>query len=296
MDNERARFILRSFRPDGADADDRDFAEALELAVRDRELGEWLARERELDAGFARALERIELPAGLREDILRAFAAAEDGPVRFDDPLDGSMAGALGSLRAPAELRERVLVAMERTARDGRGGSRWWRRLGFPLAAAAGIALAFVLTRGPLDGGRTAATKPVPLEYVQAGFVKTYESPGFRLDIRGEDANRLVGYLRSQELPCPGCLPKGLQGIPGIGCRELVIDGKRGSLICFDTREQGVVHLLVFRREDIEGEVPPPERPDFAEQNGWAAARWAEGKRAFILLGHGSAEDLARLL
>ncbi|MCP5545336.1 MAG: hypothetical protein H7A49_15675, partial [Akkermansiaceae bacterium] len=79
MDNERARFILRSFRPDGADADDRDFAEALELAVRDRELGEWLARERELDAGFARALERIELPAGLREDILRAFAAAEDG-------------------------------------------------------------------------------------------------------------------------------------------------------------------------------------------------------------------------
>jgi hypothetical protein len=36
--------ILGSYRPDGADASDPDFAEALHLAAADRELGEWLAR------------------------------------------------------------------------------------------------------------------------------------------------------------------------------------------------------------------------------------------------------------
>ena len=46
MDNQRAQFILQSFRSDGADAHDSDFVVALSLATEDRELGEWLARER----------------------------------------------------------------------------------------------------------------------------------------------------------------------------------------------------------------------------------------------------------
>ncbi len=53
MDKEEARFILRCFRPDGADAENPDFAQALGWAAKDRELGEWLARERACDAGFA---------------------------------------------------------------------------------------------------------------------------------------------------------------------------------------------------------------------------------------------------
>ena len=60
MDKEQAKFILQSFRPDGADASDADFAEALEFAARDRELGEWLASERAADAQFANALGHTE--------------------------------------------------------------------------------------------------------------------------------------------------------------------------------------------------------------------------------------------
>ena len=55
MDKEQAKFILQSFRPDGADAQDPDFAEALALAAQDRELGDWLASERAQDAAFAAA-------------------------------------------------------------------------------------------------------------------------------------------------------------------------------------------------------------------------------------------------
>lgn len=300
MDKERAKFILGSFRPDGADADDRDFAEALELAVRDRDLGGWLAAERMLDAEFSRALANVEPPAGLRENITRALAGVGSGDdgVRLEDALDGSMAGALGSLRPPTELRERVLVAMERTALDQgvrRAGTVWWRRAGIPLAAAAGIAMAFLLTRSP-EPERGASRGPVPLEVLQAGFMESYDSPFFRLQFKREGIAELVSYLRENDLPCPGCLPEGLQKIPGIGCRELVIDGKRGSVICFDTRDQGVVHLVVFRRSDVGGDLPPAEAPEFSEQQGWATARWADGGRAFLLLGHTSAANLAGLL
>ena len=76
MDKEQARFVLRSFRPDGADGSDRDFAEALALATADRELGEWLAAERAFDAEFARALASIELPENLRDEILQGLAAS----------------------------------------------------------------------------------------------------------------------------------------------------------------------------------------------------------------------------
>ena len=54
MDKEQARFILQSFRPDGADAKDPDFAEALAVAAEDRELGDWLAAERALPASISR--------------------------------------------------------------------------------------------------------------------------------------------------------------------------------------------------------------------------------------------------
>ena len=74
MDKEQARFILRSFRPDGADVDDKDFAEALALATENRELGEWLADERAFDAAFAKALSSVELPETLRQDILGCLA------------------------------------------------------------------------------------------------------------------------------------------------------------------------------------------------------------------------------
>ena len=39
MNQEQAKFILASFRPDGSDIDDLAFAEAVSLAATDKELG-----------------------------------------------------------------------------------------------------------------------------------------------------------------------------------------------------------------------------------------------------------------
>ena len=94
----------------------------------------------------------------------------------------------------------------------------------------------------------------------------------------------LVQHLRKRKLPCPGELPAGLANVKGLGCRELVIDGKHGSLVCFKVAGKGIVHLVIFHREDISGDLPPRGEPAFEQDGKWASARWVDGDKAFLLL------------
>ena len=294
MDKEQARFVLRSFRPDGADAGDPDFAEALKRAVENRELGEWLADERAFDAEFAMALGAVDLPGQLREDIFACLAGERGDFPQAEDMNDAAWIGALASLQPPAFLRDQVIAAMERT--DVREVVRvsFFKRAAIPLTAAAGIALAFFITR-PADSTALVKTSSVPIDAVQAGFIRTYESPLFNLDEKREDHRLLVQNLEERKLPCPCCLPPGFRNVKGIGCRELVIDGKRGSLICFDERENGVIHVVIFRREDVSGELPDKKRPIFTQCGSWATARWQQGDNVFLLMSHTEVEKLTAL-
>ena len=295
MDKEQARFILRSFRPDGADVNDQDFADALALAMENRELGEWLASERAFDAAFAKALGSVDLPANLREDIVACLAGERGDFPQAEDPTDSLLIGALASIQPPASLRDELITAMERTELGQRSGSNFWRRAAIPLAAAAGIAMAFVFTR---EGGpqATVAGGQVRSEVVQASFIRTYESPSFDLEVKKEDPHVLVRHLRERKLPCPGCLPPGLERAKSIGCRELVIDGKRGSVMCFSLGEDGMVHLMIFKREDMQGDFPELENPRLVQNGPWATAQWQKDRKVFILMGTTEMEKLESLL
>ena len=286
MDKEQARFILRSFRPDGADVEDPDFAEALKLAMENRELGEWLASERAFDAEFASALGTVNLPENLREDIMACLAAERGDFPQAEDSHDAAWIGALASIQPPAALREAVLTAMDRTANQDiapAANISIFRRLAIPLAAAAGIALAFFMTR-PASTTAVVKTQGVPIDVVEAGFVRTFESPAFALEEKDGDHQVLVHHLRERKLPCPGDLPRGLANVKGLGCRELVINGKRGSLVCFKVGEDGIVHVVIFRRADVSGELPPKARPAFSQDGKWATARWADGDKVFLVM------------
>ena len=301
MDKEQARFILRSFRPDGADVENADFSEALKLALENRELGEWLASERALDAAFAQALSLLDLPPNLRAQIFAGLASSRADFPQPENATDAALIGMLAMIRVPRGLRDEVLTAMSSTASKSPVNSNlptFWRQL-LPWAAAAGIALAFWVTRS----GSTAATgasarlaPPLgPIEVVQAGFIRTFEAPSFRLDKQRDDPQMLVEHLKRHQLPCPGCLPCGLKNIQGIGCRELVIDGKRGSLICFEVGDQGIIHLLIFRREDVSGEFPAKDQPQFDQNGCWASARWEDGTNVMLVMSHTEISKLAAL-
>jgi len=77
--------------------------------------------------------------------------------------------------------------------------------------------------------------------------------------------------------------PPGLEHLKGLGCRELVVDGKRGSLICLDEKG-GTVHLIIFLREDVGGELPDMHHPLVTQQGDWAKASWGNDRYAFALM------------
>ncbi|WP_438482489.1 hypothetical protein [Oleiharenicola lentus] len=70
MNNVEAKFVLRSYRPNGADAADETFASALAQAQRDPELRQWFEREQAADGAVAAKFSQVQPPAGLREAIL----------------------------------------------------------------------------------------------------------------------------------------------------------------------------------------------------------------------------------
>lgn len=77
MDTKQAKFILHSWRANGADARDPQFAEALREIERDPELAEWFAQEQALDAAIGAKLRAVTVPGSLRETILAARTVKE---------------------------------------------------------------------------------------------------------------------------------------------------------------------------------------------------------------------------
>lgn len=299
MDKEQARFVLRSFRPDGADAGDADFAEALKLALENRELGEWLAHERAFDASFAQALGSVDLPSHLRDDILACLAVERGDFPPAEDTEDASWIGALAAIQPPAGLRDELLAAMDRTVGQSAPAPRKvsiFRRFAIPLAAAAGIALAVIVTQQEKRPNQVVAESGrIPLEAVQAGFVRTFESPQFTLQEKNTQQNILVSHLRSEKLPCPGWIPPGLEKVAGLGCRELEIDGKRGSLICFNRGDDGLIHMLIFLSKDLEGDFPDAAHPEFARNGDWSSACWQRDGKVYMLMGQTPEKEISAL-
>lgn len=76
MNDHEAKFLLHAFRPDGSDAQDPIFADALAHAKTSPALREWLDRETSFDRHLAARLREVPPPAGLREAILAGGRAS----------------------------------------------------------------------------------------------------------------------------------------------------------------------------------------------------------------------------
>lgn len=77
MNNDEAKFILGAYRPDGRDAADLTFREALAHAEADPTARTWFERARAVDAALSAKLAALAPPAGLREAILAGARASQ---------------------------------------------------------------------------------------------------------------------------------------------------------------------------------------------------------------------------
>jgi hypothetical protein len=100
MNNEEAKFVLHGYRPNGADAGDAAFREALEQAKRDPALGAWFAKQQAFDAAISAKLAQLAPPAGLRSAILAGGGMASVRRSWWHQPVWMGMAASLAVLLA----------------------------------------------------------------------------------------------------------------------------------------------------------------------------------------------------
>ncbi|HEY4302790.1 MAG TPA: hypothetical protein VGM73_18115 [Candidatus Didemnitutus sp.] len=86
MSPEDAKIILQAYRPDGSDAGDAAFAEALQVAKDDPLLGRWFEKQQAFDRAIALKIVSIKPPAGLRASILAAETAEKPSPFWWVQP------------------------------------------------------------------------------------------------------------------------------------------------------------------------------------------------------------------
>jgi len=73
MTSQLAKEILLRYRPGSADASDPEFAEALEQARRDPELGGWFEQQQAFQSAMRDQFRQLPVPKRLQEEILAAY-------------------------------------------------------------------------------------------------------------------------------------------------------------------------------------------------------------------------------
>jgi len=289
MDKKQAQFILHSFRPDGADAADADFAEALQLAVEDRDLGEWLADERAADAEFAAALCEVEIPDELRMHILSVMRGEKPTDPALEAEMDDLLSDALAHVEPPSGLRDQILAAMqvEQSQRESQpdqlaealpdnvsemppahpasgsneksttsSSNRWLRRFSLAAAIALGVIFAFQIELGSKNTQSGAQPKNKVSTRISSHDVQQVAgqmlNSKFALDVVNPAKKEVNTWLVSHELPAPARLPDGLRGLKVMGCKKIQLSGgMTASLLCFTKDSGGMVHLVIIKNKYI---------------------------------------------
>ncbi len=259
MDKEYAKFILQSYRPDGADASNPDFAEALNVAAEDRELSLWLAQERAHDAMFAEALMSVNIPDGLRDEI---FAVMDDGRAGKDlsSEWDGLFIGAMASVTPPQGLRDQIISAMEieRGARDAAENNvemkapapfpmRWLNMAA--IAAVLILSAIFIFPGLSRNGAANDQLKLAQLQLSSGKFLNT----SYEVGVSENNIDGVKTWLTKEGMPVGDTLPKGLIScdVKG-GCKLTLDNGVQASMISFENTENGKFYLIIIDINSVE--------------------------------------------
>lgn len=263
MDKKQAQFILQSYRPNGSDAVDADFARALRLVAEDYELGEWLARERAADTAFAQAISNVEIPVELRQQIIEVMGKDDDRDLVENDALDKLFIDAVGELQPPKGLRSQLVTAMK-VEQDPELGEPIESTQGMPsigqnnlrsrVSRIAAVAAAIVV--GGFFAYQLTSESPSSDELFRSHEVQHHAgnllNASFEYDVKENDPERIHTWLVNNELPAPNSIPHGLKKLSCHGCKEIKLDrAKRASMVCFSEGGGGSIYLIIVSNADM---------------------------------------------
>ncbi len=306
MDKKHAKFILESFRPDGADASNPDFSEALQLAAEDRELGLWLSQERAHDAAFSEALGSVDIPDGLRDEIL-AVIDQEDGASteEISTELDAIFVSAMAHVSPPAGLRNQILSAMEVEHESAEKKAVASKVVKFPTRWLNIAAIAALLVLGTIfwtstlnsQGGNQIDMHLVQLE---SGRLLNVSN---ELGITDKSLTSVNSWLANEGLPEASTIPQGLISMDTEGGKRMILDnGVEASMVFFKEKEQKGFYLMVLKVDSVE---------DFAELQSMSqvsirackscpvthfnVVTWKDADKAYMLLSKQKEEEMMNL-
>lgn len=214
MDKQTAKEILAAYRQNGADAENENFRDALQLCQRDPEMSKWFESQTAFDSSFSDALDSIRPPAASKSALLAT--------VRFENESE------------PIKLKPRF---------------QWWR---LTMAAAALFALSFVTFQ--LFDTESRLTSAYVAEAYLFGIVSELANHAFPLEKTGRDLSVLQDWLVAQGAPSPRSVPASLtqHAIPA-GCRTFELEGGlKVSLVCY-LHDNQLVHVFVMDRDSLPG-------------------------------------------
>jgi hypothetical protein len=253
MKIDEAKTILQSYRPSGADAHDSAFAEALQLARENPELGNWFSRQQAFDAALSSEMSHVAAPADLRNRILQAAADQSGSAERSPE---GRTAGSTTT-----------------TTRRS-----WWREAhGWKWASAAAVVVLLGSGAFLLRPRSTPLTKS-PL----AAIAIEDAEDGSKHGNRSKEASELRKKMNQPTTRLQDLLPIDYETLHESGCRTVKVEGRDVVEFCFKRNGAGH-HWYIARREDFP-KLKAPEVPEVSQEKGASIATWADKTHLHVLV------------
>ena len=302
MDKQHAKFILQSYRPDGADASNPDFTNALKVVAEDRGLSSWLADERAHDAMFVEALETVDIPEGLRDEILSVMEHDGVAP-DIDLEMDSLFMGAMVEVAPPAGLRDQILSAM--AVENDLKQSEAKKVIKFPTkwlnvaAIAAVVLLGATFVFPGAFGLNLNSGNQLQLSDLQVKSGRLINA-SYEVDMVDNSLAGVNTWLESEGMPVATTIPQGLISSDTLGGKKFVTDnGVQASMISFKKKNSGDYYLMVLEVDSI-GDVDKLVSMSEIElmqckncpMTHFTITSWRDETKAYMLLSKAEQKDM----
>ena len=206
---------------------------------------------------------------------------------RNERAVDTIISKALQEVTVPSELKATILAG-HRMMAPARKSKRPWKTL-LRLAAIMVVfvgALAFILQPSPSEDR---------IGQYRAEMTHLLATKAAPLDFHGRSLSDIRRWLAGAGVEDSFKISHTLSSQPTMGCQILEWNGAQVTLICFDTRDGQLAHLLVIDRA-VFPQLEDLPSTEVVQEEGWTTATWTAEGRLYVLAGKGRRPELSALL
>ena len=248
LDREQAKVILACLHSgEDLSGTDPEVSEALALLEHDAELREWFEKEQEFDDIISAKVSEVEIPDGLREELLAKMSTGTPKPGRR-------------------------LITL--------------RRIGYASAALAAalvavVGVVFYKLSQPYDFQRVKTSQDyAAFRHDMSGYANSF----FMLQHTDENFAALNNWLKSKQGPTYSRLPDNILSLESVGCSVLNWGGQNASLLCFIDDKKELIHIFMIPADGLTGLPTPAELASPVIENGLEVAGWTDEKGMVYML------------